>query len=68
MELIIIVTFIAALLSVWGLGYTFLSVRNNIARHEAWQIKKRQEMERKLQALKDKQSFYLANMEKSALI
>ncbi|MGX9365241.1 hypothetical protein ACTVJH_04280 [Desulfoplanes sp. PS50] len=64
MDVIIIVTLIVALVSVWGLGYTFISARNNLGRHEAWHTKKKQEMDVKLQALQDKQDFYKTEIQK----
>ena len=67
MEAIIIVTIIVALVSAWGLGYTFISARNNLGRHEAWYIKKKREMDVKLQALQDKQDFYKTEIHKLTL-
>ncbi|GAU07862.1 hypothetical protein [Desulfoplanes formicivorans] len=64
MEMIIIVTIVAAMLSIWGLGYVFISARNNIGRHQAWHIKKKQEMDRKLQKLKDMQNLYETEIRK----
>ncbi len=64
MEMIIIVTIVALLLSIWGLGYTIISARNNIGRHEAWHIKKKQEMDHKLQTLRDKQDLYKAEIQR----
>jgi hypothetical protein len=64
MEVISIVTIIAALISVWGLGYTFISARNNLNRHEAWQAKKEQEMDIKLRGLQDQQDLYKTEISK----
>jgi hypothetical protein len=64
MEVILIVTIIAALISAWGLGYTFICARNNLNRHEVWLSQKKQEMNIKLRALQDKQDLYKTEISK----
>lgn len=64
MEMIVMVTIIAAILSVWGLGYVFISAKSNVNRHQAWHIRKKQEMDHKMQKLKDMQDLYTAEIRK----
>ncbi len=64
MEMLAIVTIIALIVSLWGLGYTFVSAKNNLGRHEEWHAKKTREINKKIQTLKDKQSHYQADIKK----
>ncbi|PIE69033.1 MAG: hypothetical protein CSA21_04425 [Deltaproteobacteria bacterium] len=66
MEILIIVVILALLISVWGLGSLFISAKENILRHTTWHTQKKQDMDHKLQALKEQQALYLEELKRLA--